>query len=338
MRAIVLVGGFGTRLRPLTLTLPKQMLPVVHTTMLERVVGHLGAAGVTEVVLSLGYRPDTFVQAYPYGSCAGVTLHYAVEPEPLDTAGAIRFAAEEAGLNERFIVVNGDVLCDLDVGELWAHHERCGAEATIALTPVDDPSRYGVVPTRDDHSVIDFVEKPDPGTAPTNYINAGTYVMEPSVLDRIERGRRVSVEREVFPALARDRSLYALGSDAYWLDAGTPETLLQANLDVLAGRRPFGGAGVHASAGVAADASVSDSVVGAETTIGAGARVERSVILAGSTVAPHAVVTDSLVGGRSTIGEGAVLSDHTVIGFGETVEPGAVLSGDVRPAKDSWPD
>ena len=166
MRAIVLVGGFGTRLRPLTLTLPKQMLPVAHTTMLERVVGGLSEAGVTEVVLSLGYRPDTFVEAYPYGSCAGVTLHYAVEPEPLDTAGAIRFAALEAGLDERFLVVNGDVLTDLDVGALWDHHERCGAEATIALTPVEDPSRFGVVPTRDDHSVIDFVEKPDPGTAP----------------------------------------------------------------------------------------------------------------------------------------------------------------------------
>lgn len=337
MRAIVLVGGFGTRLRPLTLTLPKQMLPVVHTTMLERVVGTLGESGVTDVVLSLGYRPDTFVDAYPHGSCAGVALHYAVEPEPLDTAGAIRFAALEAGLDERFLVVNGDVLADLDIGELWAHHERCGAEATIALTPVEDPSRFGVVPTRDDHSVIDFVEKPEPGTAPTNYINAGTYVMEPSVIDRIEANRRVSVEREVFPAMAKDRTLYALGSDAYWLDAGTPETLLQANLDVLAGKRPFQDVGIHASARVHPEAVVIDSVIGAESTVAAGARVERSVVLAGSTVGPNAVVSDSLVGGRSTIGEGASLTENSVIGFGETVEPGAMLTCDVRPTKDTWP-
>ena len=337
MRAIVLVGGFGTRLRPLTLTLPKQMLPVVHTTMLERVVGSLGAAGVTEVVLSLGYRPDTFVEAYPYGSCAGVTLHYAVESEPLDTAGAIRFAAREAGVDERFIVVNGDVLTDLDVAALWAHHEACGGEATIALTPVEDPSRYGVVPTRDDHSVIDFVEKPGPGTAPTNFINAGTYVMEPSVLDRIEGGRRVSVEREVFPVLAADSALYALQSDDYWLDAGTPATLLQANLDVLAGKRPFGGDAVHDSARVHPDAAVIDSVVGAEAQVEAGARVERTVVLAGSTVAAGASVVDSLVGGRSLIGADAHLSNLCVVGFGEAVEPGAMLSGEVRPPEDAWP-
>ncbi|MBK6312202.1 MAG: NDP-sugar synthase [Candidatus Neomicrothrix subdominans] len=338
MRAIVLVGGFGTRLRPLTLTLPKQMLPVAHTTMLERVVGGLSEAGVTEVVLSLGYRPDTFVEAYPYGSCAGVTLHYAVEPEPLDTAGAIRFAALEAGLDERFLVVNGDVLTDLDVGALWDHHERCGAEATIALTPVEDPSRFGVVPTRDDHSVIDFVEKPDPGTAPTNYINAGTYVMEPSVIGRIADGRRVSVEREVFPALAGDRTLYALRSDAYWLDAGTPETLLQANLDVLAGKRAFGSDAVHPSARVHPDAVVVDSMIGAESVVEAGARVERSVVFAGSSIGANAEVTMSLIGGTATISEGATVADLSVIGFGEKVEPGAVLSGDVRPVKDAWPD
>ena len=338
MRAIVLVGGFGTRLRPLTLTLPKQMLPVVHTTMLERVVGRLGKSGVTEVVLSLGYRPDTFVEAYPYGSCAGVTLHYAVEPELLDTAGALRFAAEESGLDERFLVVNGDVLTDLDVTELWNHHERCGAEATIALTPVDDPSRFGVVPTRDDHSVIDFVEKPEPGTAPSNNINAGTYVMEPSVLDRIEPGRRVSVEREVFPALAADRALYALASDAYWLDAGTPETLLQANLDVLAGKRTFSGVGVHASARVHPDAQVIDSVIGAEVVVAAGARVERSVVLAGSTIAAGATVLDSLVGGRSTISERSSLSEHSVVGFGQSVPAGTELIDGVCPPRDSWPE
>ena len=138
-------------------------------------------------MLSLGYRPDAFMDAYPDGQCAGVALHYAVEPEPLDTAGAVGFAAASAGIDDTFIVVNGDVLTDLDVSELWDFHRDRGAEGTIALTPVDDPSRYGVVPIDDKGRVTAFVEKPAPGTAPTNWINAGTYVLEPSVLERIPR-------------------------------------------------------------------------------------------------------------------------------------------------------
>ncbi len=206
MRAVVLVGGFGTRLRPLTAHTPKQMLPIVDRPMIERVVARLADHGVTDAVLSLGYRPDAFLEAYPDDTCAGVALHYAVEPEPLDTAGAIRFAALDGGIEDTFVVVNGDVLTDLDVGALWAFHQRTGAEGTIALTPVDDPSRYGVVPIDDDGRVEAFVEKPPPGTAPTNWINAGTYVLEPSVLDRIPAGRRVSIERATFPEMVADGS------------------------------------------------------------------------------------------------------------------------------------
>ena len=147
MRAVVLVGGEGTRLRPLTLTTPKQMLPVVEQPMIERVLAQLAKHGIDEAVLSLGYRPDAFINAYPHGSAAGVRLSYAVEPEPLDTAGAIRFAADHAGIEETFIVVNGDVLTDLDVTSVIDFHRSHGAEATITLTPVEDPSSYGVVPT-----------------------------------------------------------------------------------------------------------------------------------------------------------------------------------------------
>ena len=172
MRAVVLVGGFGTRLRPLTNDRPKQMLPIVGVPMIERVVATLGSHGVTEAVLSLGYRPDAFTDAYPDGICAGVLLHYAVEPDPLDTAGAVRYAALSAGIDDTFIVVNGDVITYLDVTELWNFHKSHGAEGTIALTPVDEPSHYGVVPIDDDGRVIEFVEKPAPGTAPTNWINA----------------------------------------------------------------------------------------------------------------------------------------------------------------------
>ncbi len=162
MRAVVLVGGLGTRLRPLTTSMPKQMLPVVHLPMVERVLAHLALHGIEDAVLSLGYRPDAFVSAYPDGHCAGVSMHYAVEPEPRDTAGAVRFAADHAGIEERFLVVNGDILTDLDVGKLIKFHDRNGAEGTIALHQVDDPSAFGVVPTDHDGRVAAFIEKPPP--------------------------------------------------------------------------------------------------------------------------------------------------------------------------------
>ena len=196
---MVLVGGEGTRLRPLTLTTPKQMLPVGGRPMIERVLGHLARHGIDEVVLSLGYRPDAFLDAYPDGRCAGVELIYAVEATPLDTAGAIRFAARFAGIDETFVVVNGDVLTGARRDGLVAFHRERGAEATMALTPVEDPSAFGVVPTDEEGRVMAFIEKPPPGEAPTNLINAGTYVLEPSVLARIPEGRRVSIERETFP-------------------------------------------------------------------------------------------------------------------------------------------
>lgn len=160
MRAVVLVGGEGTRLRPLTLTAPKQMLPIVEEPMIERVVGHLADHGMGDAVLSLGYRPDAFIDAYPDGTIAGVRLTYAVEPSPLDTAGAIRFAAAHAGIDETFVVVNGDVLTDSDLSGLVAFHRERGAEATISLTPVEDPSAFGVVPTDDQGRVEAFIEKP----------------------------------------------------------------------------------------------------------------------------------------------------------------------------------
>jgi mannose-1-phosphate guanylyltransferase len=199
MRAVVLVGGFGTRLRPLTEAIPKPLLPVGQRPIIEHVVRTLATGDIDDVVLALGFRPNAFTDAYPDGRCAGIPLHYAVEPEPLDTAGAIAFAARAAGIDETFVVVNGDVLSDLDVSHLVRFHGECGAEATIHLTPVPDPSAFGVVEPDEDGRVIRFVEKPPPGTAPTNLISAGTYVFEPSMIDRVPLGARVSVERVVFP-------------------------------------------------------------------------------------------------------------------------------------------
>ncbi len=333
MKAVVLVGGFGTRLRPLTLHTPKQMLPMVGVPMIERVVAALAGCGVTDAILSLGYRPDAFLEAYPDDLCAGVHLHYAVEPEPLDTAGAVRFAALDAGLDSRFLVVNGDVLTDLDVKALWDFHLAAGAEGTIALTRVDDPSRYGVVPIDTEGRVEAFVEKPAPGTAPSHWINAGTYVLEPSVLDRIPAGGKVSIERSTFPAMVGDGTLFALHSDAYWVDAGTPATYLQSQLDLVDGTRATEVA-VDPGAAVDPTAKVDHAVVYHGVRVGPGATVENAALLPGSVIGANAIVRDSIVGPAAEVGDGAELSELTVVGAGERVPTGAVLAAARVPEPD----
>ena len=334
MQAIVLVGGFGTRLRPLTWSTPKQMLPVGNRPMIERVLEHLHAHGVERAVLSLGYRPDAFRDAYPDGRCGGVDLHYAIEPEPRDTAGAIRFAALDAGIRERVVVVNGDVLTDLDVSALVARHEAAGAEGTIALHRVEDPSAFGVVPTDPDGRVQAFIEKPPRDEAPTDRINAGTYVLEASVLDRIAADVPVNVERVTFPAMVADGSLYAFDGDTYWIDAGTPASYLRANLDLLDGTRAAE-EGVHPSARV--EGAVDGSWIGAGAHVGSGARVTGSLVLAGATVGEGAVVEGSIVGPGATVGPAAQLLRGAVLGDGVVIEPGTVVDGVPVPDPASGP-
>ncbi len=349
MQAVILVGGFGTRLRPLTRDIPKQMLPVVDRPIIEHVVAHLAGHGVTRVVLSLGFRPEAFADAYPDGTCAGLPLHYAVEPEPLDTAGAVRFAALEAGIGagtgtgigpgsgsegcDTFLVLNGDVLTDLDIGAMVASHRAAGAEATLALTEVDDPSRYGVVPTDAEGRVVGFVEKPDAESAPSRWINAGTYVLEPSILDRIPDGRPVSIEREVFPAMATERRLHAVRSDAYWIDTGTPEAYIRAQVDLVDGTRGDLPA-VHPSAQVDPGADVERSVVMAGVTVGPGARLCDAVVMDGATIGADATVDHSIVGPGAHVGSGASIAGLTIIGATETVGAGIQLAG-VRIPGDS---
>lgn len=352
MKALILVGGEGTRLRPLTYDIPKPLLPVAGVSIIERVLGHLASHGVTDAVLSMGYRPDAFVAAFPEDRAAGVHLSYAVEPEPLDTAGAIRYAAGWAGLDETFLVINGDVLTDLDVTALIDLHRSRGAEATIALSPVADPSAFGVVPTDAEGRVEAFIEKPAPGTAPTNLINAGTYVFEPRALDRIPEGRRVNVERETFPAIVADRMLYALASDGYWSDTGTPALYLQANQDWM--RRPepptpraapadspgvwregsalvlgsvVGPALIGDAVYVASDASVSRSVVGAGCRVEAGAVVADAVLLPGAVVGKGAHVSGSIVGEAAAVNDDAVVTGLAVVGCRAEVPAGERIEG-----------
>jgi len=352
----VLVGGEGTRLRPLTYSVPKQMLPVVERPMLERTLEHLRAHGINDVVLSLQYLPEAFQHAYPDGVAGGVGLTYVVEPTPLDTAGAIRYAAEQVGIDTTFVVVNGDVLTDLDLGALVKFHRARRAEGTIRLYPVADPSRFGVVTTDSDGRVRAFIEKPPPGQAPSHLINAGTYVLEPAFLERIPPGRRVSVELETFPQMAGDGTLFAMPEPSYWLDAGTPEAFLRANLDLLDGSRrgvPYPGAVLEGDvwrAGTArvegtvigpgflgegvsleAGATARSAVLGAGSTLGAGSVVDTSVLLADVVVEPGARVSGAIIGAGARIGAACEVRAGSVIGFGVQLEPGRVVAGERIP-------
>lgn len=354
MKAIVLVGGEGTRLRPLTLTTPKPLLPIANVAFLERQLAWLAGFGVDEAILSMGYLPDAFRAHFDGDQFNGMRLRYAVEEKPLGTAGGIRFAAE--GINERVVVCNGDVLTALDLGAMLEFHEQRGAQASIYLCRVDDPSMFGVVPTRDDGEVIGFIEKPPRDQAPTNWINAGTYILEPSVFDRIPSRVNVSIERETFPRMVEMRgALYAFAYDGYWLDIGTPEKYLQAHTDILAGAlggaptssarelRPGiwveGEANVHSDAqlhapmligsgaSIEAGASLTNSVIGAGASIGAGANLLRAVVHSGAQIGERAEVVDSVIGVGARLGAESGCDDTTLVGAQATLDAATRLSG-----------
>lgn len=329
MHAIVLVGGFGTRLHPLTATVPKPILPIGHVPMITRLVDRLAAGGVDTVVLALGFKPEPFLAEFPDGRCGDVALVYAVEPEPLDTAGAIAFAATAAGVGDTFVVANGDIVTDLDVGRLVADHREHGAEATIHLVPIGDPSVYGVADLADDGRIVRFVEKPPPGTEPSNLVNAGTYVFEPSVLDLVEPGVPVSVERVTFPFLAGGDRLRAFVSDDYWIDAGRPGTYRQANVDLVTGARAaLRVEPVHGRARVGSGVHVVDSVIGADSVVGDGSGIERSVVLPGARIGARARLVDSIVMG--VVGDDASLDD-VVVGVDGEVADGENVEHTTRP-------
>lgn len=326
MQAVVLVGGEGTRLRPLTERVPKPALTLVDRPFLAYMIEWLAAHGVTEAVLACGFLPDALRAALGDGERAGVRIVYVTEPERRGTAGAIRFAADALGerLGERFLALNGDVLADLDLGALVRFHERGGGPATIALHPVEDSSAYGLVRRDEDGRVLEFLEKT--GAAVPGEINAGAYVLERSVLDLIPAGREVSIEREVFPRLV-GAGLRALPLAGYWMDIGTPKRYLAATWDILEGRvrtrvRPTApgllvGAGAEVDRDavlgpravlgpgcrVASRARVSGSVLLDGCAVGEGARVEGSILAPGVVVRPGVAVVDRVVGQGETVSE-----------------------------------
>ncbi|MBK5218582.1 MAG: NDP-sugar synthase [Thermoleophilia bacterium] len=327
MQAIVLVGGEGTRLRPLTNDVPKPALTLVDRPFLAYMVEWLAAHGVTEVVFACGFLPDVLREALGDGEHAGVRLSYVAEPDRRGTGGAIRFAADSLGerLEDRFLALNGDVLTDLDLSALLTAHADSESRATLALYPVEDSSAYGLVSCDGAGAVVELLEKS--GEAVPGEVNAGAYVLERSVMDLIPPGREVSIEREVFPRLI-GAGLHGLRLDGYWMDIGTPERYLEASWDILEGRvatrvRPtapglFVGAGAEidsaASVGpraviapgssVEAGATVRESVLLDGCTIGAGASVSGSILAPGASVAPGAVVTGAVAGRDERVSAG----------------------------------
>ncbi len=328
MKAVVLVGGEGTRLRPLTETVPKPLLPLMDRPSLDHVLDHLARHGVHEVVLSSSYLESTF-HAFLEARHGDPRIVWITESEPLGTGGAIVNALEHVG-DEPFLGLNGDILTDLDLTAMVAMHRDRGAVATIALTHVEDARPYGLVPTEPDGRVRAFLEKPAeevPGD-----INAGTYVLDPAALRGWPAGRSVSIERDVFPALIeRGRPVYGFGSEAYWLDVGTPTTYLQAHFDLLEGE--VGGHPSYPAPFVADGATVDLRahlgrwvVVGPGASIEAEARVDDAVLHAGAAVEAGAGVVGSILGPRARVGAGATVSGSALAEAAE-VAPGVVAEG-----------
>jgi mannose-1-phosphate guanylyltransferase len=336
MQALVLVGGEGTRLRPLTLTRPKPALPLVDRPFIRYLVEWLSRHGVDEVIMACGFRADGLRDALGDELPGGPSIAYVEEPEPLGTAGPVRFAADRGLLGERFMVLNGDLLTDLDLTGLQRQHAETGAVATIGLHPVDDPSSYGLVRRRQDGEVLGFLEKPEPDQIDTDEVNAGAYVLERPVIELIPAGRAVSIEREVFPRLV-GQGLYGRRLEGYWTDIGTPERYLQASWDILEGRvrtdvvASAAGLLIEDRAEVADGAKIGPhAVVRAGSVVSDGARVAGSVLLEGCQVGERAVIKGSILGDGVVVGEGATIGEGSVLGDGAVVEAGASVAAGAR--------
>ncbi|MDE2571801.1 MAG: NDP-sugar synthase [bacterium] len=344
MQAIVLVGGEGTRLRPLTYSVPKPMVPLLDRPFMEHVLLRLRDAGIAEVILAAGYLPEAIQRHFGDGREIGLRLHYVVEEVPLGTAGALKNV--ESLITGAFFVFNGDVLTSLDLGAMREFHRSKGGIGTLHLTPVEDPTAFGCVEHDGEGCVARFVEKPRAHEVTTNLINAGTYLLEREVLAAIPAGRNVSIERETFPTLiaANGRKLFAYATGDYWIDIGKPENYLKANVDILQGNIPLHTVGTTAphvpvkspsfvglGSSVEGRAEVGpNTVLGRNCRVSSGARVSGSVLWDDVSVDRDAVIEGAILAGGVHVGAGAHIGRGAVVGHGEEIAPGVVIPAGAR--------
>ena len=350
MQAIVLVGGEGTRLRPLTFGTPKPMVPIMNVPFLARTLERLYEAGIQEVILPAGYMPQAITEYFGDGSNFGMNITYVIEDEPLGTAGAIKNV--EQYIHGPFFVLNGDVLTSLDLQAMMEYHKAKGGLGVLHLITVEDPSAFGCVVHDESGRISRFVEKPPKGSEPTNEVNAGTYLLEKQVLDLIPPGRNVSIERETFPKILADgHALYAYTTSDYWIDLGRPEHYLNAHRDILSGAMPLklapgvhgrGSANlhsanvippVHADEDVEIDPSAKvgpNVVLGRGCKIGPRARLSECVLWDGVIVEADAAVDESIIASRARVGEKAVVSRGSVIGHDAVIDAGTILPEGAR--------
>ncbi|HMT09252.1 MAG TPA: NDP-sugar synthase [Pyrinomonadaceae bacterium] len=334
MQAVILAGGKGTRLRPLTVYTPKPIVPVANRPFLQYQIEILRKAGVLDITLSLSYQPDKIEMLLGDGSDLGVTLKCITEPNPLGTAGAYRYAADQ--IRETTVVFNGDVLTDIDIAKLIEQHKSRGATATIVLTPVEDPSRYGLVETTEDGRILRFLEKPKPeelASLGINTINAGIYILEPEVLDMIEYEVNTSFEYDVFPTLLlENKPFYSYVMDGeYWRDIGTPESYLEAHHDIMSGKvagleneiADFESATaasidslsiIGEGCNIKPNAKIVNSVLGKNVYVEEKAVIENSVIWSHTRVSSGAQINGAIIGRNCHIGRNASVGAQTVLG------------------------
>lgn len=340
MQALVLAGGEGTRLRPLTYTTPKPVIPLAGRPFLSFMLDWLRGHGVTEAILSCGFRSDD-VHHVLGDIYEGMRLRYVVEEEPLGTAGPVRLALDQGVLADRLLVLNGDCLTDLDLTAELEQHERTGARITLALAAVEETASYGVVPTAADGRVEAFLEKTE-GEVPTNRINAGAYVVEREVVETlIPGGRAVSFEREVFPALVGE-GLYGYAAEGYWIDIGTPQRYLEATFDLLGGTpasrlapRDETGSLIGEGCLVAGAHVGPQSVLGAGCSVGPDSTVQRSVLHERVRVGSDCTVREAVLADGVRVGDGARIEFGAIVGAGATVEDGALVEAGARIAPDA---
>jgi mannose-1-phosphate guanylyltransferase len=310
IQAVILIGGEGTRLRPLTYTTVKAMVPVLNKPYIEYLIEHLNNHNIKEIILAMGYKPDSIKEYFKKKADIAQKLIYSLEQIPLGTAGAVKNASNYINKNKSFFVINGDIFTNLNFTNMLRFHKKKKAKVTIALTPVDDPTRFGVVEVDCDQRIHRFIEKPKREEAPSNLINAGTYILEPEILERIPGDRKFMFEHDVFPQLISDnKPVYGYSSNTYWIDIGIPENYLKLNFDLLRDTRQI--------------------VIDPECTIGQNVQLKGMVVIGpGCTIGNDTIIQDSILWTNINVGDRTIIK-NSIVGSDVCVEPATVLENNV---------